>query len=231
MDDLSPTIKDEGASSPEHTVSQITEEEVADTVLEWPENEDDLIKMLSDQVRNVIRPAALQAKRGEVVWDLLRPLIILMNSLPAVPVTPKLFKSTQIGAGIKLFFDNTAFGTGTAEKWKVPESVSQQAKNIYETWEQDNWGETEESIAAQQLQQEQRQRRQKQQPSVQRRVNDNRVQTSRPPDPDHPIYGINGIMRGVRIVPGGQRRSYYFDPQFPKRDAKVFGHNGIEVGA
>jgi hypothetical protein len=135
-------------SSPERTVGQVTEDEVANTVLEWPESRESLVKMLWEQVEYVLKLAAKQAKRGNVDWELLRPLIILMNLLQAIQISPELKKSTRIAAGLRLFFDSKSFKTGPAENWKVSESISQQARDMYETWEQENWGEPEEAKAA-----------------------------------------------------------------------------------
>lgn len=47
---------------------------------------------------------------------------------------------------------------------------------------------------------------------------------ARPGPDDHPIYGVGGIMYGIRF-PG-----YSIDPTYPKVDPKQFGNNGLVVG-
>ncbi|KAK3299652.1 PUA-like domain-containing protein [Chaetomium fimeti] len=53
------------------------------------------------------------------------------------------------------------------------------------------------------------------------------------PPPSHPIWGTAGVMHGVclKLRPNG--RSYILDPRYAqqKRDAAVFGHNGLTPGA
>lgn len=45
----------------------------------------------------------------------------------------------------------------------------------------------------------------------------------------HPIYGDNGIMRGINRKWGGKRYSYELRHDL-KRSHKAFGHNGIAIG-
>jgi hypothetical protein len=52
--------------------------------------------------------------------------------------------------------------------------------------------------------------------------------TVRLPPVDHPIFGIDGIMYGVALQIGAHRNDYVIG--YPKRNAKVYGHNGLEVG-
>ena len=37
-------------------------------------------------------------------------------------------------------------------------------------------------------------------------------------------------MHGVVLKISSRRRDYILDSRYPKRDAKVFGHNGLDVG-
>ncbi|KAK4132173.1 hypothetical protein BT67DRAFT_435815 [Trichocladium antarcticum] len=52
------------------------------------------------------------------------------------------------------------------------------------------------------------------------------------PPANHPIWGRAGIMHGLMLVHGPTRAIYQFDPRYlaQKRDAKVFGHNGLTPG-
>jgi hypothetical protein len=86
-------------------------------------------------------------------------------------------------------------------------------------------------------------------PSVNLRSGANGPTSTRRPSPDDPIYGTNGIMRGILREKGPNRKEYRFgtsdtfgtfegvniltqllDPEFPRRSYRVFGHNGLSIG-
>lgn len=52
------------------------------------------------------------------------------------------------------------------------------------------------------------------------------------PAPDHPIWGLNGIMHGLALSPSTRSRMYVVDPRYAhkRKNAKVFGHNEFEPG-
>ena len=52
----------------------------------------------------------------------------------------------------------------------------------------------------------------------------------RRPVATHPIYGTNGIMRGILQYKSKHKKEYAIEKSFNKRDAHVRGHNGIAVG-
>lgn len=52
---------------------------------------------------------------------------------------------------------------------------------------------------------------------------------TRKADPKHPIFGDKGVMRGI-CIRKVKRTTYLIDPRF-KKDFKVFGHNGLEIGS
>lgn len=54
--------------------------------------------------------------------------------------------------------------------------------------------------------------------------------TLRPPPTSHPVFGTSGIMHGVVPKISSRRKNYILDSRYSKRDAKVFGHNGLTVG-
>ncbi|PSS03692.1 PUA-like domain-containing protein [Coniella lustricola] len=53
------------------------------------------------------------------------------------------------------------------------------------------------------------------------------------PPPNHPIWGVNGIMFGIAVKFGGKCPVMQLDRRYlrQKRDANVFGHNGLRPGA
>lgn len=55
--------------------------------------------------------------------------------------------------------------------------------------------------------------------------------TWRRPSPNHPIFGENGVMKGILAGRGeAGRMGYKFDPYFNRPNFRVFGHNGCTVG-
>ncbi|KAF2760533.1 hypothetical protein EJ05DRAFT_474402 [Pseudovirgaria hyperparasitica] len=53
----------------------------------------------------------------------------------------------------------------------------------------------------------------------------------RKPPPTHPIYGHNGIMHGLLVDKSSGRRAYITDPSYTPRFCKIYGHNGLRIGA
>lgn len=52
------------------------------------------------------------------------------------------------------------------------------------------------------------------------------------PPEDHPIWGTQGIMHGIVMARGESGRPLYeLDDRFTRRDAEVYGHNGLRPGA
>ncbi len=49
------------------------------------------------------------------------------------------------------------------------------------------------------------------------------------PCANHPIYGVDGIMRGI-LIANARIRTYILDPRFKQRHANVAGHNNHKVG-
>ena len=49
------------------------------------------------------------------------------------------------------------------------------------------------------------------------------------PHKNHPIYGEQGIMRGV-LLKGTAKRTYLLNGAFPRGDYKAYGNNGFTVG-
>ncbi|OTA62595.1 hypothetical protein K449DRAFT_433488 [Hypoxylon sp. EC38] len=110
-----------------------------------------------------------------------------------------------------------------------PEDMKKSAQALYEKWQSENWGANavmEEDVVS----------------ADQEFVDPVSEVTATPdeapiiqselPPPEHPIFGEDGIMNGIIIFrsPAG-RKTYRLNPHVPKRSAKVFGHNGIPVGA
>lgn len=52
------------------------------------------------------------------------------------------------------------------------------------------------------------------------------------PAADHPIWGVDGIMHGARLVTEGKKTHYAIDDRYRDeiRNARIFGHNGLIPG-
>lgn len=60
-----------------------------------------------------------------------------------------------------------------------------------------------------------------------KRSRDEPSELFRPAPPDHPIWGRNGIMRGLMSNGSGTQ----LDPAYPNKvDFRVFGHNNLNIG-
>lgn len=133
-------------------------------------------------------------------------------------------QKTKIPATLKLMKERRGDGV-------LPPGIADKCAELYDMFEEENWGaqETGEDASTEELAPESAATNspRRRQPAV-------RTQGSvleRLPPTDDAIWGLHGIMHG--LMQGGViRRSYRFDPRYitEKRDAKVFGHNGLVPG-
>ncbi|KAK1972450.1 YDG/SRA domain-containing protein [Colletotrichum sublineola] len=70
--------------------------------------------------------------------------------------------------------------------------------------------------------------------STKKSIKDQGVKTVdfRLPPLDHPVFGVEGPMRGIAYIQG-KTKSYSYNPEMAglKKSSHAFGHNGIEPGA
>jgi len=114
----------------------------------------------------------------------------------------------------------------------------ERAQQLYERWEAQNWGKgevVEESTDDETLTGGSDETT----PDAKRRRSSSGAQGSgtmivptkiRAPPASHSIFGEHGIMHGVVLKTSSRRKDYILDSRYQKRDAKVFGHNGLDVG-
>ncbi|KAI1634747.1 PUA-like domain-containing protein [Biscogniauxia mediterranea] len=110
---------------------------------------------------------------------------------------------------------------------KLPDDIKEKARELYAKWTEDNWG------ASTVVEDETTENDQEPVNDLATPANEEApvLQAALPPR-DHAIYGQEGIMHGVIMVRGANgRKVYRLDPRFPKKPAKVYGHNGIPLGA
>ncbi|KAI5924500.1 PUA-like domain-containing protein [Camillea tinctor] len=132
----------------------------------------------------------------------------------SLEMTPQIKKDYNMEKVIKLIFHDP--------QTRLPADIQQRARELYNKWTEDNWGEStvvdDESAEPDALDT----------PAAAEQAP--LLQAELPPR-DHAIYGVEGIMHGVIMVRGvNGRKVYRLDPRFPKKSAKVYGHNGIPLG-
>ncbi|KAB5513280.1 PUA-like domain-containing protein [Coniochaeta sp. 2T2.1] len=132
-------------------------------------------------------------------------------------MTPTILSQTNIRNALNVM-SNPAY--------KCPEDIAARAKRIFDRFEEEEWGADREdksgSEAATPIS-----------PTQPARITDYTYTLTRPPPPEHPIWGLKGIMHGFLNQPTASRKvNYVFDPRYAheKRNCKVFGHNGLTPG-
>lgn len=140
-------------------------------------------------------------------------------------MTPRLIQGTPIEGSLKII---------TNPEYKFPEPLVQKAAMLLDRWDSENWGQdfvfeepsdgednatspvdntTGGAVAS----------------SGRNRNGPGDVTYAFPPV-DHAIFGEHGIMHGV-VISKGKRRDYRINMKYTAKNAKAFGHNGLQVGA
>jgi hypothetical protein len=149
----------------------------------------------------------------------------------SVEITPCLKERSKVATCLKLMFNIPRF--------HFEERTKDRARQLYERLEAQNWGkgevieeDDEGSVTSGDDGAGNSKRRRSSSDATPRRDSgaDITVTTIRAPRASHPIFGESGIMHGVVLKITNGRKSYILDSRYPKRDAKVFGHNNLEVG-
>ena len=218
MEDAPPTV-------PGQAVEQGPEagEEVA--TIDLPKNHADLVELLRYQRLRILQMAAQKTKSRLLNETEIAKLHTFFRTLNNIQMTPALKKDTKLDIAMTVTMDKV--------RYKFPPPFPEMAKKLEDLWVAQNWGagevneevvsdEEDEAGAASNVNQTE--------PSdVGRRIHDERTKIIRRPHPNHPIYGTNGIMHGILVVKG-KTTAYQLDDNFTRRNASVFGHNGLEVG-
>ena len=119
-------------------------------------------------------------------------------------------------------------------RFQFPAKYRQIAKTEIELFEARNWDEirvmdqenTENDVPMEDTKPSKKQRRSQADKTL---VMEPAQQAVKLPSASHPIFGSDGIMRGILI---SQRltKSYRIDPKFKKKSSKVYGHNNLTLG-
>lgn len=213
-----------------------------------PNNLETRIKFINQETEKVIQKLCLLSKKASGIpdtgagenKDLPARLEMYMRWLENdVEITPALKNRSKVVKGLELMYANPNL--------HFAEPQRDRAKALYEKWEGQNWGEgeaEEESSSdddtaitsgSEEPASPMGKRRKSSATTISLRresvVAEMRPSTIRPPPADHPIFGEHGIMHGLALKRTEKRKGFVLDQRYPKRDAKVFGHNGLEVGS
>jgi hypothetical protein len=212
-------------------------------VLDIPNNSGARIIFIKQELLRVIGVLCAQSKKinrlpdaaAEPMRTLLPRLEIFLQWLEtSVEMTPALKASSKIDAGLKNMFDEP--------RYYFEERTRERARQLYERWEAQNWGKGE--VAEDSTDDDEAndvngdgsasssKRKKSSSDATARRDSgaDIAISTIRAPRVSHPIFGEHGIMHGVVLKITDGRKSYILDSRYPKREAKVYGHNNLEVG-
>lgn len=163
---------------------------------------------------------------------------ILRDVLSIDPMTPKIEKTFNLRAHLEVIVGN--FPT-VKHEYHFPDPYPDKAAAVLEKFEAINWGAQEEEDVEEVPTSP---TDSKFSPGTLTKhkgaISKSRRRTPSPtkpvgkstpllPKPDHPIFGINGVMRGILISNGGMR-SYSMDTRFPSKSGSVAGHNGLSIG-
>lgn len=208
-------------------------------IIDVPNNLEVRIKFIDQEMLRVVQKLCVESRKAKGIPDSTsEPTKSLLPRLEAflrwletsVEITPALKQRSKIASGLELIFKKPEF--------HFEERTRERAQQLYERWEAQNWGKgevVEESTDDESL----TGGSDGTSPDAKRRRSSTTAQTSgaiivpatiRAPPKDHPIFGEHGIMHGVVLKISSRRRDYILDSRYPKRDAKVFGHNGLDVG-
>ena len=214
-----------------------SEVEIVETVaLAVPTEPRALKNYLNRCTREIIGPYAqqLKAREGKIPIPLnsqqKNELTLVLRALANIQgLTPALEKAIGLKVALELVMD-----LPSTSQYQFPAPFPEMAKAAHRKFEAEAWGNNDEIRDDQD--------------------NANNVNTAtasastatpistqssaptptiviRRPNPNHPIYGVNGIMHGILVDRSGKMITYKLDDsQPPHRSGKVFGHNGLANG-
>ena len=203
------------------------------------------VEFISNERKSVIQMLAVTSRKlksvpnesSEPGKSLLPRLDTFLSWLDdKVTINPELVAKTKIDEGLRLIFEKPDFHFPAAQREK--------ARTLHARWAEQNWGapmpSTTESSehGNDEIQGPTRDSQDENQPrKKRRRLSPTTAQLSelnsiKPVPPNHRIWGVDGIMHGVARKVKGARKTMVLNPAYDheKRDAKVYGHNGLQPG-
>ncbi|GAB7330546.1 hypothetical protein MBLNU13_g02137t1 [Cladosporium sp. NU13] len=208
-------------------------------IIDIPNNLEVRINFVNQEMTHVVQRLCVESRKAkgipnannEPTKSLLPRLEAFLRWLEtSVEIQPALKHRSKIATGLELMFKKPEF--------HFEDRTRERARRLYERWEGQHWGKgevVEESTDDENLTGSS----DKTAPDAKRRRSSSGAQGSgtiivptkiRAPSASHPIFGEHGIMHGVVLKTSSRRKDYILDSRYQKRDAKVFGHNGLDVG-
>ena len=203
-------------------------------IIDVPNNLEVRINFINQEMTHVVQRLCIESRKAEGIPDAAsEPTKSLLPRLESflrwletsVEITPALKQRSKIADGLALMFRRPEFDFGGRTR--------ERAQQLYERWEAQNWGKGE--VGEESTDDEILTGSSDETTSdVKRRRSSSGAQGSgtiivptkiRAPPASHPIFGEHGIMHGVVLKTSSRRKDYILDSRYPKRDAKVFGHN------
>ncbi|KAM0723464.1 hypothetical protein Q7P37_000450 [Cladosporium fusiforme] len=212
-------------------------------VLVVPNNLDSRVQFIEQQRKNVIQMLCQQSKKANGIPDasteptksLLPRLGLFMQWLEThVEISPILKERSKIDMALRLIY--------AVPQYHFQEQTRERARQLYERWEAQNWGkgevvedpseEDDNSTSDDDVSGGQKKRKTSTTSMTPGRNSNLEIgpTTLHPPPANHPIFGTRGIMHGVVQKVKSRRKDWILVSRYPKRDAKVFGDNGLTVG-
>ncbi len=247
-----PTAAQVGASSSSNAITTDETDNANDVALSVPTNPKDFAKTFGDapyktivQYANQLRlrrqpPTPLTPEQSQHLKLMLRAFSSI-NSL-----TPKLEKELHLRQALEVVMGDHPQCRVESTVWKFPDDCIAIATTAHRNYTSENWGANDNlqddadaiidnNTAGPPAATNQPPTATTAAPNTNttrtvRAPNGLTLTVIRRPRPDHPIYGANGIMRGILIDTSGKAKSYKIDDQYPTVSYKVFGHNGLVIG-
>jgi hypothetical protein len=209
-------------------------------IVHVPNNLEERVKFINTEKKTVAK-LCVASKTGVLdpntasteakAW-LLRLELFMQWLETSVEMTPTLKKRTQIDTALQLIFNNP--------KFHFKETTRERARLLYERWQAQNWGkgevvdessEDDTATSEDNAAGSSKRRKSSTDGGTAKGIPVSKLGTTvRPPPANYPIFGVEGIMHGVALKIGAHRKDYILDSRYQKRDAKVYGHNGLQVG-
>jgi SAD/SRA domain len=217
VNDTVPNASSAEPSENNLTVDQV--ENVDDVVMYIPDNYIKKESFIRNEMRHNVKLCVVKTKNGqELTREQDNRLALFLHALNGVSMTKNLAK------------DSLAISTFTAilkhpNHFNFPQKYLDMIDSLCKKWESENWGKGAEATDSDTDDTED-------EPPATSRVtprSENNITLMRRAPRNHRIYGVDGIMRGI-IIKQGKTRAYCLDTNWPKKDARVYGHNGLQVG-
>lgn len=244
----SPTTAQLGAASSSTATNTNETDDADDVALSVPIDPKDFAKTFGDAPYRTIKTLSIQLKLRRNPPTPLTPeqnkdLKFMLRVLSSIEsLTPALEKELHLRQSLEVVMGDHEQCQSERHGWRFPDDCIAIALTAHQKYASENWGANDDlqddttatadanagpAAAAN--------------PPGPTNNNTNTTRTVRAlngltltvvrrPRADHPIYGANGIMRGIIIDTSGKAKSYKIDDQYVTTPYKVFGHNGLVVG-